>query len=172
MDNTISTKMKTDAMHALKENTANRLREERALDKAPNCIQLILDHALYFPEEGGIVIFAALVNPTEQAEQVTGATIKIPDPDGEFPAISMPSAIAVPEIPVWCSAFPVRIAADEALIGQMFFQTDDGKSLVDWQEAVKRHGPFRAIVHFVTLKSGTLTRECRVMDVRHYRSIG
>src|SRR5664279_3456889 len=92
MTNPISTEMKAEALLALRENTPNRLREERAMDKAQNCIQLILDHALYFPEEGGIVSFAALVNPTEQAEQVTGATIKITDPDGEFPAISIPSA--------------------------------------------------------------------------------
>jgi hypothetical protein len=174
MVNPISTEMKAEALLALKRNTAKRFREERALNTAPNCIQLILDHALYFPEENGIVAVVALVNPTEQPEQVIGATIEIVIPGGdrfEFLATSIPPTIHVPEIPTWCSAFPVRIAAIEALIGQMFFMSEDERGMIECAREIGFQGPLQAVVNFMTLKSGTITCKCKVENVQHYRSM-
>jgi hypothetical protein len=174
MANGISTEINKEALLALKRSTAKRLREERALDTAPNRIQLILDHALYLPVENGIVAVVALVNPTEQPEQVIGVTIEIASPDGdrfEFPATSIPSTLPAPEIPVWYSAFPVRIAAVEALIGQMFFMADDERSMIECAQAIASNGPLKAAVHFMTLKSGTITCKCKVANVQHYRSM-
>ena len=160
--------MKTEALRALKKNVVKRVRETGSLDTAPNAMQLMLDQALYLPEEGGIVAVVALVNPTEQAEQVIGATIEITDPDGGefvFPASSIPSTLPALDIPAWCSAFPVRIAAIEALIGQMYFISDSDRSMTGFERVLDFHGPLRAVVHFMTLKSGILNRECRVVDV-------
>jgi hypothetical protein len=175
MVNALSAEMKAKAVLSLMKNTVKRVQEARALDTTANALQLTVDQALYLIEESGIAAVVALVNPTEKPEQVIGATIEIASSDGdrfEFLATSVPPTIHVPEVPAWGSAFPVRIAAIEALIGQMYFIADDERRMIQCARAIGLDGPLRAAIHFMTLKSGTLVGECRLSDARHYRSIG
>lgn len=133
----------------------------------------VLDYAVYFPEENGVLAVAALLNPTERPEQVLDVTLKVGSFESPLGRIklslqSVPSQFRTDRITRWDSEFPVRLEAGQASIGAMFLGIDKF-SMIVFDRFMGSNGVARCTVKFETLRSGMIEKIIKLIHVQAFR---